>query len=776
MRLSLLDIILVPILLIQFLVNVKVLGITGTSGNFVKDMIVNGVDKYEDVATNPNDDFLNENTLCHQSGKNIEKYLNHFKNSYNGSTPRYNNILKCHVNLVKNICSDKLIINQQTNFFLQIEWSEETQTITDIIYGGNHINMKQISVNKRTTKLFQALLACTNNKFTAMKKAKQITKDILAEKNVFSNNFAFAYFSSDKEAISSELELYYSFATMTNTNAKVVVNWNRLPNSKAVAWLQQKIRNNYNDKISNNVNCLTMEDIVTRSNETTLKSLLLDVFNMGNDGTAFYGRGLSTRIKLYLPTLFPTTEIKNNILKTIILLLDTEEQEISSYGSSNNGYFHNDNYKFIGNAMANVTTPMENVVFNSLFFARIIPKPMQSNFWKKIYNKNTYHFKGTVASKIGMWKEIYEQLIDSLHSHDAFSRLEIFKNRKQIEKAPETGISSASDLNLILKSEYGVRIPNAQLFEKKLNLFVNDIFQTINAASYVNVYMGGAKSKILPLHTSVTSKFIVQVSGTKIWEICMPKIDSRDSSAGITPADLATRLVLLKKREGRQLKNNCDIDKSMIDIYKKFTCHNKVLNPGDVLYVPKGAVHRCTANSENNDISIHYTFAIEDSKFNFKNMYDTTLLLLDHDNTHNNSPINNDTYVTQSNNSYLYYDGSITLNDIKSAIDHIVHTDVIGMYFLRALPIWVATNDYDYEENFKYLNECHQQLVKYISLTLKEGLKQYAHNRYYNAMILLLKLENFQISYEHMFISNYDDVKTYEHRRRLYADSKYHKQ
>jgi hypothetical protein len=286
MRLSLLDIILVPILLIQFVVNVKVLGITGTSGNFVKHMIVNGVDKYEDVATNPNDDFLIENTLCHQSGKNIEKYLNHFKNSYNGSTPRYNNILKCHVNLVKNICSDKLIINQQTNFFLQIEWSEETQTISDIIYGGNHINMKQISVNKRTTKLFQALLACTNNKFTAMKKAKQITKDILAEKNVFSNNFAFAYFSSDKEAISSELELYYSFATMTKTNAKVVVNWNRLPNSKAVAWLQQKIRNNYNDKISNNVNCLTMEDIVTRSNETTLKSLLLDVFNMGNDGTA----------------------------------------------------------------------------------------------------------------------------------------------------------------------------------------------------------------------------------------------------------------------------------------------------------------------------------------------------------------------------------------------------------------------------------------------------------------------------------------------------------
>eukprot|EP00730_Choanoeca_flexa_P007844 TRINITY_DN12401_c0_g1_i6.p1 TRINITY_DN12401_c0_g1~~TRINITY_DN12401_c0_g1_i6.p1 ORF type:complete len:2361 (+),score=333.61 TRINITY_DN12401_c0_g1_i6:340-7422(+) len=115
----------------------------------------------------------------------------------------------------------------------------------------------------------------------------------------------------------------------------------------------------------------------------------------------------------------------------------------------------------------------------------------------------------------------------------------------------------------------------------------------------MNAYITPPKSQALDPHTDRYDVFIIQLSGTKTWTTCVPQPEASD---GMTDADKAQ----LAELQRESIDGCTSYTKRNLD---NMTCDTLIMQPGNVLYMPKGIVHYAVANDT--EASSHLTIAIQ---------------------------------------------------------------------------------------------------------------------------------------------------------------------
>ena len=137
----------------------------------------------------------------------------------------------------------------------------------------------------------------------------------------------------------------------------------------------------------------------------------------------------------------------------------------------------------------------------------------------------------------------------------------------------------------------------------------------------MNVYHSGPEGVALVPHTDMYDVIVVQMEGTKEWEICVP-IDAKPEDAeddSLSAADVADiKEALMAQVQG------CSTHEE--EARSKMQCSNKTMSEGDMLYLPKGIVHSATT-SEGVPYSTHVTIGLVREWFRYG---DLLMTLLEH--------------------------------------------------------------------------------------------------------------------------------------------------
>ena len=167
----------------------------------------------------------------------------------------------------------------------------------------------------------------------------------------------------------------------------------------------------------------------------------------------------------------------------------------------------------------------------------------------------------------------------------------------------------------------------------------------------VNLYLSAPGSSALPAHTDRYDVFVVQLHGTKLWELCVPS--ATKLAEGLSAGDSAElREIMSKNPAGCSRFDTIGDDSSM-------ECQHPHLDVGDMLYVPKGVVHRANATS----VSAHITIGVIRKDLTWES---------------------------------LFYDAIAKVSDAKaqvileSQLAKLVNTVPAGVAWHRAVPMWLV--------------------------------------------------------------------------------------
>jgi cupin superfamily protein len=154
--------------------------------------------------------------------------------------------------------------------------------------------------------------------------------------------------------------------------------------------------------------------------------------------------------------------------------------------------------------------------------------------------------------------------------------------RRLADVQNKSGKTSFAVIADSLRKGATIRVRDADKFDAQLNQFVREIQRYLAASSQINVYLTPPSKTGFPPHFDTTDVFIVQCVGRKEWKIFHEYANKTELPLMETPWD-ADRF------------RPCAVSE------------NITLSPGDVLYLPRGAMHEafCTERE-----SMHLTISI----------------------------------------------------------------------------------------------------------------------------------------------------------------------
>lgn len=156
-----------------------------------------------------------------------------------------------------------------------------------------------------------------------------------------------------------------------------------------------------------------------------------------------------------------------------------------------------------------------------------------------------------------------------------------FRKYSNFDKYNNEHIISIDDIFEKFKEGYSIVLDGLSRIERNILNFEKDIMENIPFIDFIssNVYLTPENNQAFPLHYDTQEVFIIQIYGSKIWEL-YPGIEK------LYPVDYSYDNLLV------DLEHNTP---------KKIT-----LNQGDLLYLPRGYAHK--VYSEKN--SLHITVSI----------------------------------------------------------------------------------------------------------------------------------------------------------------------
>ncbi|KAL1510934.1 hypothetical protein AB1Y20_005762 [Prymnesium parvum] len=140
----------------------------------------------------------------------------------------------------------------------------------------------------------------------------------------------------------------------------------------------------------------------------------------------------------------------------------------------------------------------------------------------------------------------------------------------------------------------------------------------------VNLYLSSAGDQVLPPHTDKYDVFVLQLWGHKRWKTCVPRvlgdvyhdpISGQDVRVGRRfGKDSEDEPILSEAERGelnevrRHMKDGCStyaVDDALLN---DMSCEERLLGPGDTLYLPKGVVH--VAETDAHESAAHLTISL----------------------------------------------------------------------------------------------------------------------------------------------------------------------
>ena len=142
------------------------------------------------------------------------------------------------------------------------------------------------------------------------------------------------------------------------------------------------------------------------------------------------------------------------------------------------------------------------------------------------------------------------------------------------------------DEALLAQSKATILLPQAHKHFDELNNLACGVQSELGHVTGINVYLSPPNSHGFLLHKDGHDLIIVQTFGRKIWTICIP-------------INIFQRFSVEGKHYGE----------GWVPSEKEYNCYNNVLTPGDVLYLPRGTLHRpSTTETEG---SMHLSIGID---------------------------------------------------------------------------------------------------------------------------------------------------------------------
>lgn len=172
------------------------------------------------------------------------------------------------------------------------------------------------------------------------------------------------------------------------------------------------------------------------------------------------------------------------------------------------------------------------------------------------------------------------------------SAIELVKSSHTYRQVVAPGKTRAAQL---LDDGYTARINGAQKFLPALQLFAHELESSLGFPININVYVSPPSSEALPIHFDRHDVFVLQVAGSKRWR--MYSSVEEDPLEYLAPMVFESR-GLSRARLGARRKP----DPSAVPELET------VLEPGSVLYIPRGVAHAASACGEP---SLHITIGVQ---------------------------------------------------------------------------------------------------------------------------------------------------------------------
>ena len=199
-------------------------------------------------------------------------------------------------------------------------------------------------------------------------------------------------------------------------------------------------------------------------------------------------------------------------------------------------------------------------------------------------------------------EDVYQSLDDNI---EVCNSIELVREDRTVGGGPDhpgkfvvEGASSSSptssatcDFNqfdeaLLARSKATILLPHAHKHFDELNNLACGVQSELGHVTGINVYLSPPNSHGFLLHKDGHDLIIVQTFGRKIWTICVP-------------INIFQRFSVEGKHYGE----------GWVPSEKEYNCYNNVLAPGDVLYLPRGTLHRpSTMETEG---SMHLSIGID---------------------------------------------------------------------------------------------------------------------------------------------------------------------
>jgi len=159
---------------------------------------------------------------------------------------------------------------------------------------------------------------------------------------------------------------------------------------------------------------------------------------------------------------------------------------------------------------------------------------------------------------------------------------EIDQSQYVLDPEGQFNLINKDSLYRLFEKGNTIVIQGSQYQFPKLNKYILELEKELNMSVNANIYITPSNAQGFYPHFDTHEVFVLQISGSKKWNIYDMPIPSPIKGMGLT-----------KDQRDKYLMNN--------------PLHNLKLEEGDLLYIPRGVVH--DAYSEN-ELSIHITFGL----------------------------------------------------------------------------------------------------------------------------------------------------------------------
>jgi ribosomal protein L16 Arg81 hydroxylase len=159
----------------------------------------------------------------------------------------------------------------------------------------------------------------------------------------------------------------------------------------------------------------------------------------------------------------------------------------------------------------------------------------------------------------------------------------------------------ASALKNLLDRGASFRLRNVQQFCQPLNELCSELEQKFNSPVRANLYYTPPNAQAFKLHFDTHEVLVFQIAGSKQWRVFKPQLTL--PLGYVPPLPFEKNDDKLKFRRGALKQAHDEIDEDSCGRPVVET----VLNPGDLLYLPRGFIHAGRAISEP---SVHLTIGI----------------------------------------------------------------------------------------------------------------------------------------------------------------------